>query len=220
MKYSSLVPIRSKNEVYTPFSGIRSRKPLHTRAQSELPSEPHILTSAMGIQCDSSEFLSTLMENQPVIPTITLSIHRRAISTAKQRAGVQKYESKMWMEDSSEDGKPVTPSGDSTSTAMESVHLLNKIHFSKVGDWNETYVLKSKNSSATYQPTRGGINVGALVGKPCKIVEFSASVINQSRGKCTSSMPWQYKYSDKGVFNSSGILSLRRRNKINNKAKS
>ena len=221
MKYSALAPIRSKNEVYTPFSGIRSRKPLHTRAQSETPTPSRLITAAMGIQCDSSEFLSTLAaENQVLIPTITLSVNRRAISMAKQRTRIQKTESKMWVEDSNDDERCATPSGESMGSVREGTHLLNKVHFSKVGDWNEACVLRSKNSSGNYQQVNGYQIAKILVRKPCKIVEFSASILNQPKIKSVHHLPWQYKFSDKGIVNLSGIHSLQKRNKLNNKAKS
>lgn len=209
MKYSALTPIRSKNEVYTPFSGLRARKMIHSRAQSEVPTPLH--TSAMGIQCDSTEFLNGLLEESHIIaPSVVLTGNRKKISIVKQPSMIQTIESRSQIESDSIKARSSTPGCENQST--DSVNLLNRITFSKIGDWNETYVLRNRNSSnnSTYKQLSR-----VVPRKTCKIVEFSANIISQVKPQ--GSHPWEYKSSDAGIFNVSGMLKLRKRYKTNYK---
>ena len=216
MKYSALVPIRSRNEVYTPFSGIKTRKATHKRVQSETPTIN--TTMAMGIQCDSTDFLTIIStENYISTPIEKLPNLKEEDPKPKVLIKVNNNEQLNLNELYSIVDKCSTPSN-SDINSEDSLHILNKIQFSKIGDWNETYVLKNKNSNhyLNYRKIYNYNNSKIQVRKPCKIVEFTPNLAPQSKKINESNLPWQFKCTEKSVFNTSGILRIQNRCKTIN----
>lgn len=200
MKYSALVPIRSNNEVYTPFSGLR-RRIHHSRAQSEVPP---ISTSAMGIQCDLSEFLPIMAEKLPDSPPPSTQVPRtQACSPFTNPALTRIYEI---------DNNSILEAGfNQKSENSINSKTYKKIEFGKVGDWNETYVLRNRNLNAhRLYDTKINKNKGQ-VKKTCKVIELSPNILTGCRKRLGQTSMWLFKSNDKGVFQMKGTLRLHRR---------
>jgi hypothetical protein len=200
MKYSGLVPIRSTNEAYTPFSGLRKRMQ-HKRAQSEVPP---ISTSVMAIQCDSSEFLKMLPEKMNESPVQVHQVSRtQACSPFTNPALTRIYEidNRAGLEQ------------DLCQNLENAQGLLGfkRIEFGKIGDWNETYVLKNKNLNAHRLYDRKVSNEKGLAKRTCKIIEFSPNILTGCVRKVGNLNMWNFKSSEKGVFQMKGTLRLQKR---------
>ena len=215
MKYSALVPIRSRNEVYTPFSGIKSRKLVHKRVQSEIPTN----TMAMGVQCDSMKLLDSVPQTHTIlIPDIKMSpTNEISSSEPRNSAGQSRKSSKLLLPDENDAPKIEIfhYSEEKNKEKDESQIFYKRIEFAKIGDWNETYILKSKNNSFCKQPSSSN-NSKNFFRKPCKITEFNTEIINKPKPKFEQGLPWQFKPSERGIFNVSVMLRLQKRYKINN----
>ena len=200
MKYSGLVPIRSTNEAYTPFSGLR-RRMQHKRAQSEVPP---ISTSVMGIQCDSSEFLPMMPEQVHQSPTHSKQVSRtQACSPFTNPALSRIYEI--------DNRSILEPDLCQSSENSQKFVGFKRIEFGKIGDWNETYVLKNKNLNAHRLYDRKVGTEKGRTGKACKIIEFSPNILTGCVRKLGAMNMWHYKSNEKGVFQMKGTLRLQKR---------
>jgi hypothetical protein len=213
MKYSGLAPIRSKGEIYTPFSGINSRKLMHKRVKSETPAKT---TKAMGIQCDSMEFLEKTSENMIIIPEIKLSptFHPQS----NQFSFSVLPEPQPFIEKNLNVEKNIFPSTSKDEKILEAANTFKRIEFSKVGDWNETYTLKSKSPTilTNYKGPTIYNNSKLLMRRPYRVTDFSPNLLSHPKKVQDYTLLWQYKSSDKGIFNLSGKLKLQLKSKLNN----
>lgn len=194
MKYSMLMPIRSIKETYTPFSGLNSRKLTHKRAQSETPS-----INTMGIQCDSLEFIDTFgADNTIMPPEIKISTINQE-NAYKQPITIQNT-SKIVEKLKVRAASPDVHNENSNNEIASKTQM--RIKFAKVGDWNDTYILKQTNthSGIEYKRPYCGYLSRNSIRKPCKIVEFCPVIMVKIRQRCDRNLPWQFKSSDKGIF--------------------
>jgi hypothetical protein len=194
MKYSGLMPIRSTIEAYAPFSGLGKRIQ-HKRALSEVPP---VLTSVMGIQCDSSELLGIFPDKLSQSPEQVKTLPKTQAGSPFTNPAISRiYEL---------DQEP--------ETFVENENLngfgRKRVEFGKVGDWNETYVLKNKNFSGYRIYDRKVYTSKGVAKKTCKIVEFTPNLSNCfSKGNAGSL--WQFNSSEKGIFQIKGSLRLQKR---------
>ena len=200
MKYSALVPIRSTNEAYTPFSGFR-RRIQHSRAQSEVPP---ISTSVMGIQCDLSEFIPMISEKPPESPDHSTQIPRtQACSPFTNPAISRIYEN--------ESNSILEPGFNQNSENSINSKTYKRIEFGKVGDWNDTYVLKNRNLNAHRLYDSKVNTFKGQVQKTCKVIELSPNILTGCGKRLGETSMWLFKSNDRGVFQMKGTLRLHRR---------
>lgn len=200
MKFSGLVPIRSTKEAYTPFSGLRKRVQ-HKRAQSEIPPAT---TNVMGIQCDSRELLDCYsgkdsVQGSRVLPKTQVS----SPFTNPALSRICKVEPQIFEMESFVDFENEEFAG-------------RKIEFGKSGDWNERYILKSKNHLNIRAYNKKVTAPKVDLQKVCKIVEFSTNVFSDIKKKNTNLSMWKFNSGEKGIFSSRDAIRLQKRMKILN----
>lgn len=203
MKYSGLAPIRSTNEAYTPFSGIRRKRVQHRRAQSEVPPGT---TSVMGIQCDSKELLESYTDKcYDIIQGVKSLTKKHPYSpfTNPALSKICKNEPKIFdMESFIENENEGEGS--------------RKIDFGKVGDWNDSYILKVKNQVNPRIYNRKVLTVKGELKKVCKIVQFSTNIFSDIGKKKNSLSMWQFNSGEKGVFSARDTIRLQKRMNVLN----
>lgn len=200
MKFSGLVPIRSTNEAYTPFSGLRKRTQ-HKRAQSEIPPAT---TSVMGIQCDSRELLECYARNESAQGSRVLT--KTQVSspfTNPALSRICKVEPQIFEMESFVDLENEGNAG-------------RKIEFGKTGDWNERYVLKSKNHLNFRVYSKKVATNKVDLKKVCKIVEFSTNVFSDVKKRKVDLSVWKFNSGDKGIFSSRDTMRLQKRMNVLN----
>ena len=158
----------------------------------------------MGIQCDSTELLDDLNTENIIIPetkplqTREKSIKKKHIASINieipKPANAETYKLNNY------------PSKDDLN-----LKSYGRVQFSKRGDWNQSYVLRVKNSTpAPVQNSSNIHNSRVFIRKTCKVTEFSPFIPSNKR-KIDQNLPWGFASGEKGIFNIPDLLKSKKK---------